>query len=105
MPELQAWQKDWPLKVGQVMDQTVWEAQKQRALDLAETHGYLAARFTEQSIALDLNKNSASISLVLDSGMQATRTDHFPCRRASRYPAISRLVTWASHTAVSPAAT
>ena len=71
LPELQAWENDWPLKTGQIMDQTIWEAQKQRALDLAETHGYLAARFTEQKIALDLDRNSASISLVLDSGMQA----------------------------------
>ena len=71
LPELREWRKDWPLTVGQVMDQTVWEVQKQRALDLAETHGYLGAHFKEQVIAVDLERNVADIRLVLDSGPQA----------------------------------
>ncbi len=71
LPELREWRKDWPLTVGKVMDQTVWEMQKQRALDLAETHGYLGAHFKEQVIAVDLERNVAAIRLVLDSGPQA----------------------------------
>jgi len=68
---LQEWKKNWPLKAGLVMDQTAWETQKQRALDLAEAHGYLSAQFTEQQIAVDLDNNTATTRLVLDSGPQA----------------------------------
>jgi len=71
LDELRDWKSNWPLRVDAVMDQTVWEAQKQRALDLAETHGYLSAAFTEQQIAVDLEKNTASTRLVLDTGPQA----------------------------------
>jgi translocation and assembly module TamA len=71
LPELQEWQSDWPLTTGRVVDQTIWETQKQRALDLAEMHGYLGARFTEQTIAIDLDNNVAALRLVLDSGEQA----------------------------------
>jgi len=71
LAELQQWKADWPLVAGRVMDQTVWATEKQHALDLAETHGYLGARFTEQRIELDLERNEASTRLVLDSGPQA----------------------------------
>lgn len=71
LPELQEWKKKWPLTTGRVVDQTVWETQKQRALDLAETSGYLLAHFTEQAIAVDLEHNVASLRLVMDSGVQA----------------------------------
>jgi translocation and assembly module TamA len=71
LPEFTDWRKNWPLTAGAVVDQTVWEIQKQRALDLAETHGYLAADFSEQVIAVDLEKNVAALRLVLDTGPQA----------------------------------
>jgi translocation and assembly module TamA len=71
LAELESWKRDWPLKAGQVLDQTVWEARKQRALDLAETEGYLGAGFTEQVIAIDLENNSAALRLVLETGQQA----------------------------------
>ena len=71
LPELQKWKAEWPLTTGRVVDQTVWETQKQRALDLAEMHGYLAARFAEQTIAVDLERNVASLRLVLECGEQA----------------------------------
>jgi len=71
LAELESWKKEWPLTVGRVMDQTIWEAQKQRALDLAESHGYLGAEFSEQVIAVDLENYTASLRLALDSGEQA----------------------------------
>lgn len=78
LPELQAWERDWPLGVGKVMNQTVWEARKRAGLDLAETSGYLGAQFSEQVIALDLEKNAAATRLVLDTGEQAVLgTIHF----------------------------
>lgn len=78
LPGLQAWKRDWPLGAGQVMDQTVWEARKRAALDLAESAGYLAARFSEQVIAVDLEQNTAALSLALETGEQAVLGDiHF----------------------------
>ncbi|RPH98341.1 MAG: hypothetical protein EHM68_04820 [Lysobacterales bacterium] len=70
-PGLLAWQKNWPLGPGQVMDQTVWEGEKQAALDAAHTRGYLAADFSERVIAADLENNTAALRLVLDTGQQA----------------------------------
>jgi translocation and assembly module TamA len=66
--ELKAWRDSWPLRKGQVLDQTVWEERKQFVLDAGERIGYLGARFSEHKLELDLNKNSANISLVLESG-------------------------------------
>lgn len=71
LPELLAWKRAWPLGVGQVMDQTVWEARKRAALDLAETSGYLGAKFSEHVIEVDLEQNTAAMRLVLDTGEQA----------------------------------
>ena len=71
LAELESWKRDWPLTAGQILDQTVWEARKQRALDLAETEGYLGAGFTGQVIAIDLENNSAALRLVLETGQQA----------------------------------
>lgn len=69
--ELASWKRDWPLPPGRILDQTVWEAQKQRALDLAETEGFLGAEFSEHLLAIDLDKNTASLRLVLETGQQA----------------------------------
>jgi len=71
LPELREWKASWPLTPGRVMDQTVWESEKQRAMDLARTRGYLGAQFSEHAIQLDLQSNSAATRLVLDTGAQA----------------------------------
>lgn len=68
---LKAWQAGFPLKKGDVLNQVTWEDRKASALDLAEVHGYLGARFTEQVIRLDLDNNTAELSLVLDTGPQS----------------------------------
>lgn len=68
---LQAWKAAWPLGTGRVMDQTVWEAEKQDALDLAETRGFLRAEFIEHAIEIDLEAYRATNRLVLDTGPQA----------------------------------
>jgi translocation and assembly module TamA len=71
LPELLEWQREWPLGVGAVMDQTVWEAEKQAALDLVASHGYLGARFAEHLIEADLVANTVVTRLQLDTGAQA----------------------------------
>jgi len=71
LPELQEWRRDWPLQAGRVLDQTVWEMEKQDALDIAELHGFLGAAFTERTIDVNLETNSALLRLVLDTGQRA----------------------------------
>lgn len=68
---LRAWKSAWPLGPGQVMNQTVWETEKQDALDLAETRGFLLAEFVEHAIEIDLDQYRATNRLVLDTGPQA----------------------------------
>jgi translocation and assembly module TamA len=71
LPGIREWRGSWPLGAGQVMDQTVWESEKQDALDLLESRGYLAARFAEHRIEMDLENNTAVTQLLLDTGPQA----------------------------------
>jgi translocation and assembly module TamA len=71
LEELREWSKDWPMPVGKRVNQVLWEEQKGRALELAESHGYLAARFTRQQIRADLDSNTAELELELDTGPQA----------------------------------
>lgn len=68
---LAEWKEDWPLGAGQVMNQVLWEAEKQAALDLAASDGYLSAAFVEHAVEIDLDAHSAVLRLVLDTGPQA----------------------------------
>jgi translocation and assembly module TamA len=71
LKELQEWQRSWPLPVGRRLNQVTWETQKSRALELAESHGYLSAGFTRHEIRADLNTNTAELELQLDTGPQS----------------------------------
>lgn len=71
LPGLAAWQNDWPLQPGNVLDQPAWEAEKQRAIDILSDRGFLGANFTRQRIALDLERDRASLDLELDTGPRA----------------------------------
>jgi len=75
LPELKQWKESWPLGAGKRLDQTVWEARKQAALDLAQAEGYLLADFTEHRIEAAIDRNEATTSLVLDTGPQAVIGD------------------------------
>ena len=65
---LRGWQRQWPLKEGDILNQVVWERQKQRAIELANSIGYLSAEFTERILEIDLERNRASVKLTLDTG-------------------------------------
>lgn len=67
---LRDWRSQWPLGVGQVLDQTVWEQQKQAALEIAHADGYLGASFAIHSLELDLQKNTAALTLTFATGPQ-----------------------------------
>ena len=62
------WQRQWPLRIGGVLNQQIWEAQKQEVMDLAQSRGFLSAEFVEHEIRIDLEKNTAGLTLVLDTG-------------------------------------
>lgn len=71
LPELREWQGDWPLTAGKRLNQVTWEARKRDAIERAEANGYLSASFTEHRIEADLERNEATLVLVLDTGPQA----------------------------------
>jgi translocation and assembly module TamA len=66
--QLQAWQRQWPLKRGTQLVQLVWEEQKQHGMEIAEAFGYLSAEYREHSLELDLEQNTATVRLVMDTG-------------------------------------
>lgn len=65
------WQANWPLKPGAQLNQVSWEQQKENVLDLAEQQGYLSAGFESNQIDLDLDENTADLTLVLNTGPRA----------------------------------
>lgn len=65
---LREWQDEWPLTSGKRLDQTVWKQQKQVGIDLAESFGYLDAKYRTQLIELNLEQNTAVARLVMETG-------------------------------------
>lgn len=68
---LREWRREWPLTPGVVLNQRRWEERKQDALEIAESSGFLSAKFVEHEIAIDVEQRSARLTLVLDTGAQA----------------------------------
>ena len=64
----QSWLRGWPLPEGAVLNQLLWEEQKQNAIEIANERGYLGAGFSGHSIEIDLDQNAAHLLLVLDTG-------------------------------------
>jgi translocation and assembly module TamA len=67
---LREWRSKWPLRIGAVLDQAKWEAEKSRAIDLAHASGFLAAEIREHVLEIDLDTNEARIVFTLDTGAQ-----------------------------------
>ncbi len=59
-----------PLKVGNILNQDVYEQEKKKLVNLAIGEGYLDAAFTERVLRINRETNTADIQLVLDSGRQ-----------------------------------
>lgn len=57
-----------PLRVGSVLDHSMYEDEKQRLLKVALTEGYLHAKYTVHEIKVDLEKYHASIKLEFNTG-------------------------------------
>lgn len=69
--ELQAWESGWPLGPGAVLNQQVWTRQKEAAIQAANDKGYLTAEFVKHAIRIDLVRNEADLTLMLETGPQA----------------------------------
>lgn len=57
-----------PLKKGDILDQQVYEQTKKKLVNLAFGEGFLDATFSERSLRIDLDANSAAVILALDTG-------------------------------------
>ncbi|MGY6553364.1 MAG: autotransporter assembly complex protein TamA [Wenzhouxiangella sp.] len=66
--ELLRWRADWPLPIGSVLEHQVWESAWREAVNIAETRGYFAHRFTRRQVIVDPDSNQAEASLRLDTG-------------------------------------
>ena len=67
-PQFQTWLASWPLGEGKILHQPTWEDSKQEAIDIAHARGYLSADYTQHALEIDLERNIATIQLVLDTG-------------------------------------
>ena len=68
---LQEWEASFPLRPGAVLDQQLWQQEKEAALDAANIQGYLSAKFVQETIRIDLIRNEAHLALTLETGQQA----------------------------------
>jgi len=68
-PLLAALEK-FPLKKGEVLNQELYEQGKKKLVNLAFGEGFLDATFSERSLRISAETNSASLHLVLDTGRQ-----------------------------------
>jgi len=66
--QFQSWLRAWPLHEGDVLNQPAWDDYQQDAIEIANARGYLGAKFSEHAIEIDLEQNTVSLRLVLDTG-------------------------------------
>lgn len=64
---LDRWQRNWPLLEGKRLDQVVWKEQKQQAIEICNSIGFLGAEFKTHTLEIDLERNRAKVALVLDT--------------------------------------
>ncbi len=67
-PQLQRWQQEAALQPDAALDQVAYEQIKSDLLERAVGLGYYTAQFSEASIAVDTQSNSAAIRLTFDTG-------------------------------------
>ena len=67
-PDLENLEETFSLQPGDNLVDSVYEAGKRKILSLALARGYIQARFTEHTVRVSRQKETAEISLVLDTG-------------------------------------
>ena len=70
-----SWLRAWPLPEGATLVQPVWEEQKQRAIEIANTRGYLGAEFSVHVLEIDLEQSIANLKLEFDTGQRYVMGD------------------------------
>lgn len=72
---LNQWKRNWPLLEGRVLNQVTWKQQKQQAMEISDSVGFLGAGFTTHVLEIDLERNRANVFLVLDTGQRYVMGD------------------------------
>lgn len=67
-PQFQTLLTSSPLRVGDILDQRLYEDLKDSLIKLASEHGYFDARLTEHAINIDLTDYAGDVVLHFDSG-------------------------------------
>lgn len=71
LASLNEWYANFPLAVGQVLNQQAWDKAKLDAMDILEEWGYMKATFSRHEIRVDPQANTARLELTLDTGVRA----------------------------------
>jgi len=66
--ELQQWQKDFPIKTGEILDQQVYEQAKQDLQVILRERGYFHAKFQTSEMKVSLQEYTSQININLDTG-------------------------------------
>ena len=72
---LRDWRRNYPLEEGKRLNQVVWEEQKQAAIGISDSIGFLGAEFTTHTLEVDLERNRANAILILDTGSRYVMGD------------------------------
>ncbi len=67
-PVLRRWRKRFPLQVGDVLRHPLYENAKEELLQLLQDRGYLERKLERHEIQVDLERYSATLQLVVDTG-------------------------------------
>lgn len=68
--DMQRWRKAFPLKVGDVFNNTTYENGKQSFFSVANQEGYIHAKLVKHTVTIDLNSYTASLRLIYNTGPQ-----------------------------------
>ena len=69
-PHMLQWEKNFPLKVGDIFNNTAYEDGKQSFFTIANQEGYIHAKLVKHTVIVDLNSYTASLKLMYDTGPQ-----------------------------------
>lgn len=71
LPEIADWHRNWLLPEGARLSHGKWERAKQEALNALEYDGFITAHYSDHLIELDLEQNTAKLTLTLETGPRA----------------------------------
>lgn len=69
-PDFDKYLTDFPVRPGDQLDQQLYEASKNRLLELAAHRGYIDARYTDTHLVVNPEQHWADVSLAMDTGQR-----------------------------------